>query len=62
LGIAGTKEVGEPLVVFVVEPLLGLGQQAPAAIEGIGLAAPMTEGLVLHPASALVELWYWRAS
>ena len=40
----------------VTEPLLGFGEKAPAAVERIGLATPVPEGLVLHPASALVEL------
>jgi hypothetical protein len=56
VGIAGTEEAGELLVAQLVESLLGLGQQTPAPIEGIGLAAPVAEGLVLHPASVLVEL------
>jgi hypothetical protein len=56
VGIAGPQEPGQLLVALGVEPLLRLGQQAPAPIEGIGLAAPMPEGLVLYPPAALVEL------
>ena len=56
VGIAGPKQPRELLVALVVEALLGLGQQAPAPIEGIGLAAPVAERLVLHPPAALVEL------
>ncbi len=33
-----------------------LGQQAPGPVEGVVLAAPVAQGLVLHPPAALVEL------
>jgi hypothetical protein len=38
--------------------LIGLGQQAASPVERIVLAAPMTRGVVLHAAAALIEsLW-----
>ncbi len=54
--IAGAKQSHQLLGALVVEPLLRLGEQPPAAVEGIGLASPVAQGLVLHTASALVEL------
>ena len=54
--IAGPEQACQLLVTLLVEALLGLGQQAPTAVEGIGLPAPVTEGLVLDPATALVDL------
>ena len=56
MGITGAEEAGELLVAVVVESLLSLGEEASAPVERVGLAAPMPEGLVLHPSPALVEL------
>ncbi len=56
LGIASFEQPAQLGVAAVVEPFVGLRQEPPCAVERIGLAAPMTEGLVLHPASALVQL------
>ena len=39
-----------------LEAFVGLGEQPPAPIEGIGLSAAVAHGLVLHPPAALVEL------
>jgi hypothetical protein len=40
----------------LAQSLLCFGQEAPAPIERIGLAAPVSHGLVLHPPAAFVEL------
>ena len=48
-----SKQLG-PSIGF--EPLVGHGEQPPAAIEGIDLAPPVSEGLVLNPPAAIVEL------
>src|SRR5205807_4919650 len=52
----GGEEPEELRATVVVESFVGLGEQASAPIQRIGLAAAMTEGLVLDPAAALVEL------
>ena len=61
VGIAGPQQPHQLLSTLDVQTLLGLGQEPPTAIERIGLPTAMTEGLVLHPAPALVELGVGRA-
>src|SRR3546814_240269 len=56
LGIASFEQPGQLGVTALVETFVGLRQEPPCAVERVVLAAPMTEGLVLHPASALVQL------
>src|SRR5207245_6816842 len=41
---------------MVVETFVGLGQQPSTAIQRVVFAAPMTHGVVLDAASALIEL------
>jgi hypothetical protein len=40
------------------EALAGHHESAPAAVERVGLAAPVAEGLVLDPAPALINAWF----
>jgi len=54
--ITSSEQTLQFLGPLVVEPLLRLGQQTPASIEGIGLPSSMTERLVLDPPAALIEL------
>ena len=56
VGITGPQEAGQLLVSLLVQPLLRLGQQAPAPVEGIRLVTTVTERLVLDSTPALVEL------
>jgi hypothetical protein len=56
VGVAGQKEPEELHLSLLVDALVGLGEKAPAAIEGIGLVATMSHGLVLDPPPALIEL------
>jgi len=57
LGIAGTKDVASRGLCRRAAPWpWSTGAGSDKKTERIGLAAPMTEGLDLHPASALVEL------
>ena len=41
---------------MVVEAFVGLGEQPPGPVQRIGFVTPMAESVVLHPASAFVEL------
>ena len=54
--VTGAKQAEQLPPALVVEALVGLGEQPATAIERVGLAAPVAEGLVLHPPPALVEL------
>jgi hypothetical protein len=54
--VPGSQQANELLPSLVVQPLLRLGQQAPAPIEGIGLVAAVAERLDLDSTPALVEL------
>jgi hypothetical protein len=45
----------------MVEAFVGLGEESPGPVEGIVFAAPVSQSLVLHPASALVELGVGQA-
>src|SRR5665213_818292 len=56
LRITRSEQSEQLLAAMVIETFICLGQQSPAAIEGIGLSATMSHRLVLHPPSALVEL------
>ena len=55
-GVAGFEQAEQLGAAALVETFVGLGQQATAAVERVGLAAAMAERLVLHPAAHLVEL------
>ena len=54
--VAGTQQTEQLLPTMIIEALVGLGEQPPAAVERIGLSTAMTHRLVLHPTAALVEL------
>lgn len=41
---------------MVVESFVGLGEQPPGPVQRIRFVTPMAERVVLHPASALIEL------
>ena len=56
LRITRSEQSEQLLAAMVIETFICLGQQSPAAIEGIGLSATMSHRLVLDPPSALVEL------
>src|SRR5687767_12321002 len=56
VGIAGLEEPDKPRAAAVIETFVGLGQQPTATVERVVLVAPVTERLVLHPATDLVEL------
>jgi len=60
VGITGTQQADELLPSTVVQPLLRLGQKAPAAVEGVRLVATMSEvsfctGVGTRP------VWSWPA-
>ncbi len=55
-GIAGPEQSEELVPAVVVDPLMRLGEQPPAAVEGIVLVAPVSERLVLDPTATFVEL------
>ena len=55
-GITGAQQAEELFLARLTEAFFGLGQQAAAAVERIVFVTTVPHGLVLHPASALVEL------
>src|SRR3974390_924188 len=55
VGVASIEQPEEACPAAVVESFIGSGQQAPGSIEGVDLAASMSEGVVLHPTADLVE-------
>lgn len=54
-GVAGVEQTEQLRAGAVVEALVGHGQQAPRSVEGVGLVAPVAEGVVLHSAADFVE-------
>ena len=56
VGVAGVEESEQLRSAMLVEAFIGAGQQAPAAVEGVVLAAAMPARLVLHATAALIEL------
>ena len=54
--VAGFEQPHQLVFAAFVERLVGLGQQASGPVERVVFAAPVTDGLVLHSAAALVEL------
>lgn len=53
--VAGLQQADELGATPLVEAFVGLGQQAPRPVERVRLVAAVTERLVLHPATHLVE-------
>jgi hypothetical protein len=53
--IASVEQAPQLGFAAVVEALVGLGQQPPGPVERVVFAAPVADGLVLHPPPALVE-------
>ena len=54
-GVAGGEEAEQALVTMDAGALAGHDETSAAAVERVGLAAPVAERLVLHPASTLIE-------
>jgi hypothetical protein len=54
--VAGLEEPEQLLVALLVETFMALGQQTPTLVERIVAPSSVTERLVLHPTSALIEL------
>ncbi|MCU1490194.1 MAG: hypothetical protein JWM85_1599 [Acidimicrobiaceae bacterium] len=54
--VAGAQQPKQLRPTVLIQALVGLGEQSPAAIERVGLSAPVAERLVLHTAPALVQL------
>ncbi len=54
--VAGGEQAEQLGLSVFVETLMGLGQQASGSIERIMLASPVSQRVVLHPSTALVEL------
>ena len=55
VGVAGLEQAEQLGAALVLEAFIGLGQKPAGPVEGVGLAAPMPESLVLDPTAALVE-------
>ncbi len=53
--VAGIEQATEAGLAAFVEAFMGLGEQAAAPIQRVGLAAPVAEGLVLNSTADLVE-------
>jgi len=56
VGVAGVEQTEQLGAAGLVETLIGFGQQAPAPVQRVVLAAPVPAGVVLDPAAALIEL------
>ena len=54
--ITGPQETHEFLFAALAQSLFGFGQETTAPVERVSLVVPVSHGLVLHPATALVEL------
>jgi hypothetical protein len=53
--VAGFEEAQLLGAALGVEPFIGLGQQPATPVEGIVLATPMAQGLVLDPPTDLID-------
>jgi hypothetical protein len=51
ISLAGLEEAQKTGPACLVEALISGGQQVPGPIQGVDLAASVTEGLVLDPAA-----------
>jgi hypothetical protein len=54
-GVAGFEEAAQLRVAAFVEPFVRLGEQPAGPVQRVVLAAPMADGVVLHPTPALVS-------
>jgi hypothetical protein len=55
-GVAGCEQAEQLVFTGLVEAFVGLGEQPAGSVERVGLVASVAEGLLLHPAAALIEL------
>gem|GEM_PF-1565538 len=54
--VAGLEEAQQLRASLVVDAFISLGEQPAAPIQRVGLVASVTEGVVLHPSPALIQL------
>jgi hypothetical protein len=54
--ITGVEQPEQSAAAVVVEAFIGSCEEPSAAVERIVLAAAVTEGVVLHPPAALIQL------